>query len=109
MFDGVIAINREELKYASSVVNGNAEMLYAPMGIADLGAWPYLMEAFSRPARIAYYVAVSEVRTISKLPGGASDLIMPEVWDRFPETTFWLAGSNLQGPCSDGRTTLVSR
>jgi glycosyltransferase involved in cell wall biosynthesis len=91
LFDGVIAINREELKYASSVVGGRADMFYAPMGI-DLGAWPYSWDP-RRPARIAYYGGLGSPHN-RRAASRCLDRIMPEVWDRSPETTFWLVGSN---------------
>ncbi|WP_406700188.1 glycosyltransferase family 4 protein [Singulisphaera sp. Ch08] len=93
MFDGVIAINQEELKYASSVVNGCADMFYAPMGI-DLGAWPYSWSP-QRPARVAYYGGLGSPHN-QQAALRCLDRIMPEVWDRAPETTFWLVGSNPQ-------------
>ena len=65
LFDGVIAINREELKYASSVVAGRAEMFYAPMGI-DLGAWPYSGPPAAGPDRLLR--RPRGARTTSKRP-----------------------------------------
>lgn len=94
MFDGLIAINKEEWKYAGGVVQGCADMFYAPMGI-DLASWPYSWNP-QRPARIAYYGGLGSPHN-QQAALRCLDRIMPEVWNRFPETTFWLVGSNPQG------------
>ena len=52
-FDGLIAINREEMRYVQHKIPARTRVFYAPMG-TDLTAWPYSWSP-SQPPRLAYY------------------------------------------------------
>jgi hypothetical protein len=91
VFDGVIAINREEQEYARERIPGSTRMFYAPMG-TDLSLWPYSWQP-ARPVRVAYYGGLGNPRNQE----GALTVhqrVMPEVWKRFPDAELWLIGSN---------------
>jgi glycosyltransferase involved in cell wall biosynthesis len=89
-FDGVIAINREEMRYVEQAMPRSSKVFYAPMG-TNLTLWPYSWKP-SQPMRVAYYGSFrsphnqqSALRCFKR--------IMPEIWRSFPETEFWLVGN----------------
>jgi glycosyltransferase involved in cell wall biosynthesis len=90
-FDGVIAINREEMRYVEPRVPETTAVFYAPMG-TDLTLWPYSWEP-SQVIRVAYYGGFS---TYHNQQAALKCLkhIMPRIWHRFPEAELWLVGSN---------------
>ena len=89
-FDRVIAINREEERYAAETLQPG-RVFYAPMGV-ELRAWPYSW-APAEPKRVAYYGGLGgaqNVRTALR----CAQAIMPEIWKSQPAAELWLVGSN---------------
>ena len=91
-FDGVVAINREEEAYVrGGRLRPGAHVFYAPMGV-DLGRWPYGWRP-ERPVRIGFYGGLGSPEN----QDGAlrcHQVIMPRVWQRFPDAELWLVGSD---------------
>ena len=90
-FDGVIAINREEMKYVEPRVPETTAVFYAPMG-TDLKLWPYSWEP-GETIRVAYYGGLSTSHNQAAALSCFRDH-MPRIWNRFPEAELWIIGSN---------------
>jgi glycosyltransferase involved in cell wall biosynthesis len=107
-FDGVIAINREEQRYAELKLAGTSKVFYAPMG-TDLTEWPYSWDP-SKPKRVAYYGGLGGLHN-QKAALKCHRYIMPKIWRDFPDAELWLVGSNpprsLQDLTADGRVKVT--
>jgi glycosyltransferase involved in cell wall biosynthesis len=90
-YDGLIAINDAEKKYAASRVESRARMFHVPMGI-PLDSWSYQWQP-TRVPRIAYYGGLRSRHNQKSALECVRD-VMPIVWAEFPETELWLVGSN---------------
>src|ERR1700752_294681 len=90
-FDGVIAINHEELKYVERRLPDSTSVFYAPMG-TDLMRWPYFWRPSQTP-KVAYYGGLSSRHNQDDALKCAHQ-IMPRIWEKFPKAELWLIGSN---------------
>jgi glycosyltransferase involved in cell wall biosynthesis len=90
-FDGVIAINREEMRYVQERIPETTKLFYAAMGI-DLTLWPYSWNP-TQPPRLAYYGGLASARN-QQAALQCVNQIMPEIWHHFPNAELWLVGSN---------------
>jgi len=96
-FDALIAINQAEYDYVRTHIPDKL-LFYAPMGI-DVEAWRYSW-APSNPPRIAYYGNLKNpYNQIEALQ--CYNKIMPHVWNKFPQTEFWIIGA---GPPAEIQT-----
>lgn len=89
-FDALIAINDGEHKHVKALYPEKT-IFYAPMGI-DTKQWKYSWEP-SFPHRIAYYGGLGNPYN-QQSALRCYYHIMPVIWDRYPETEFWIIGSN---------------
>lgn len=89
-YDGLIAINREELEELRTVAKKQT-VFYAPMGV-DLASWPYSWAPRS-PIRIAYYGGLGSPHN-QRAAVSCLEKVMPAIWKRFPDAEFWIIGSN---------------
>jgi glycosyltransferase involved in cell wall biosynthesis len=107
-FDGLIAINREEMNYLTSTVPEPPKIFYAPMG-TDLTLWSYSWEP-ATPVRVAYYGGMSSHHNQQDALR-CFKYIMPRIWARYPTAEFWMVGSNppqfLKELASDPRVTVT--
>ncbi len=91
-FDGLVAINREEEAYVRGCrLRPGAHVFYAPMGV-DLGRWPYGWRP-EHPVRVGFYGGLGSPEN----EDGAlrcHRVIMPRVWQRFPDAELWFVGSH---------------
>jgi glycosyltransferase involved in cell wall biosynthesis len=90
-YDGLIAINDAERRYAASRTGPRARMFHVPMGIR-LEAWPYQWNP-TQPQRLAYYGGLGSPHNQQSAIQCARD-VMPIVWREFPDVELWLIGSN---------------
>jgi glycosyltransferase involved in cell wall biosynthesis len=90
-FDGVIAINQEELGYVRERIPQTTKLFYAPMG-TDLSLWPYSWEP-SEPPRVAYYGGLGTLHNQQAALQCAQE-IMPEIWRSYPQAELWIVGSH---------------
>lgn len=93
-FDGLIAINREEMRYVQQRIPAMTRLFYAPMG-TDLTAWPFSWSP-SHPQRLAYYGGLASPRN-QQAALKCYEQIMPEIWRVIPDAELWLVGSNPPG------------
>ncbi len=91
-FDGLIAINRSEERYASEHLLAQQRLFYAPMGI-DLTEWRYGYAPPLRPIRLAYYGGLGSKRNAADAMRVAKG-IMPKVWELDEGAELWIVGSN---------------
>jgi len=108
-FDALIAINKGEYDYIKSVVGKNVQVFYTPMG-TDLDLWPYCYQPVT-PPRIAYYGGLGSEHN-QKDAIYCYEKIMPLIWEKFPNTEFWIIGSNPPGsikelPRKDARVVVT--
>lgn len=90
-FDALIAINKEEARYARAVVGKQKPIFYAPMG-TDLSAWPYSWQPV-HPPRFAYYGGLGSPHN-QQAALRCYEQIMPHIWQKHPEAELWLVGSD---------------
>ncbi len=90
-FNGLIAINQDELRYVESKVRAEQKLFHAAMGV-DLAAWPYVWQPAS-PLRVAYYGGLGNQHNQAGALSCVKE-IMPLLWQRFPDTELWLIGSH---------------
>jgi glycosyltransferase involved in cell wall biosynthesis len=90
-FDALIAINREEERYARERVPRAVPVFHAGMG-TDIGLWPFSPEP-RRPPRFAYYGGLggrqNQLGALTCLTR-----IMPIIWRTIPDAEYWMVGSN---------------
>lgn len=90
-FDILIAINQDEYDYVNRLLGQDAELLHAPMG-TDISVWHYCWQpAF--PQRIAYYGGLASRHNQQDAMLCYRE-IMPAIWEQYPDTEFWIVGSN---------------
>ena len=89
-FDGLVAINREELGYTRKVAPSR-QVFYGPMGV-ELEQWPYCWRPDEERPRVAYYGGMSAKRNQEGALRVLRD-VMPAVWAKFPRAEFWIVGS----------------
>ena len=90
-YDGLIAINQDELRYVESKVRAEQKLFHAAMGV-DLTQWPYTWQPVM-PPRVAYYGSLSNQHNQAGALACVKE-IMPLLWQRFPDTELWLIGSH---------------
>jgi glycosyltransferase involved in cell wall biosynthesis len=91
-FDGLIAINQEELNYVKPRVRRASKLFFVPMG-TDLNLWSYAWKPTAQPKRVAYYGGLGS-RHNQEDALACYKQIMPSIWKEFPDTELWLIGSN---------------
>ncbi len=89
-YDALIAINRSEQSYVQEKIPGKP-VFYTPMGI-DLARWNYRWEP-AGPPRLAFYGAMSNLGNQNGVRR-CVETILPRVWQKRPETEFWIIGGN---------------
>jgi glycosyltransferase involved in cell wall biosynthesis len=90
-FNGVIAINKNEYKYIRENISKKVKVFLIEMGI-DLFSWDYIWTA-RKPISFVYYGAISaQYNKLSALICVRE--IMPLIWAKFPDSEFWIIGSN---------------
>ncbi|MBT7901376.1 MAG: glycosyltransferase, partial [Candidatus Marinimicrobia bacterium] len=90
-FEGLIAINQKEFDYVKSISNNNKQVTLVPMGI-DLKKWS-IDRVPAEPQRVGYYGGLASIHNQTDAMKCYED-IMPKVWEKYPETEFWIIGSN---------------
>lgn len=90
-FDGIIAINHEELEYVRRQVPPTTKLFHAAMGV-DQTQWPYCWTP-ATPLRLAYYGGLGNPHNQTDALICAQ-VLMPTIWQQFPEAELWLVGSN---------------
>ncbi len=90
-YDGLIAINADELRYVQSKTRATQKLFHAAMGV-DLAAWPYAWQPVT-PLRVAYYGGLGNRHNQAGALACVKE-IMPLLWQRFPDTELWLIGSH---------------
>jgi glycosyltransferase involved in cell wall biosynthesis len=91
LFDGIIAINKLELRYVDERLNG-VKLFYVPMGIV-LSDLKYCWNPCFDAPKIAYYGGLNSLHNAQS----AMDCyhkIMPAIWKKFPNAELWIVGSN---------------
>jgi glycosyltransferase involved in cell wall biosynthesis len=91
LFDALIAINREEERYARSMLPPHVPVLHAAMG-TDLSLWPH-SAAPADPPRIAYYGGLGSPHNQSSALQCVTG-IAPRIWESYPNAELWLVGSH---------------
>jgi glycosyltransferase involved in cell wall biosynthesis len=91
-FNAIIAINAEEYKKVGRAINRQTKIFYAPMGI-DLNRWNFAWTPHQNPPRVAYYGGLGS-RHNQQSALSCYRKIMPRLWQKFPETQFWIVGGN---------------
>jgi glycosyltransferase involved in cell wall biosynthesis len=90
-FDAIIAINNNELNYVKQNVAQGIKLFYIAMGI-DMSKWPYVWQP-AKPQRFAYYGGMAAIYNKQNALFCVKS-IMPLVWKKYPETEFWIIGSD---------------
>jgi len=93
-FDGIIAINSEELEYVSTKAPSGVRLFHTPMG-TDLKSWRYSWQP-AAPPRLVYYGGLGSQRNQHSALVCHSK-VMPLIWEAFPDAELWLVGSNPPG------------
>ena len=91
-YDALIAINRNEWRYAQERGLSGQRVYYAPMGV-DLNLWPYSSQPCSGVTRFAYYGGLGSLHNALDAQHCAKH-IMPKIWERIPDAEFWIIGSS---------------
>lgn len=91
VFDGVIAINRDEFQVIRRTVASGTAVFYTPMGI-DLTQWPYSWQP-GGAVRMAYYGGLGSPHNQRDALYCARE-VMPHIWKQIPAAELWLIGSN---------------
>ena len=90
-FDGLIAINQDELRYVESKARAEQKRFHAAMGV-NLSDWPYGWQPVN-PPRLAYYGGLGNHHNQAGALACVKE-IMPRVWQRFPDAELWMIGSH---------------
>ncbi|MBN1304037.1 MAG: glycosyltransferase [Anaerolineales bacterium] len=91
-FDVLIAINQDEYEYTRQRLMNRVKLMLAPMG-TDISAWSFCWAPEQTPRRVAYYGGLRNVANQNDAMICFRE-IMPAIWKVYPETEFWIVGSN---------------
>jgi glycosyltransferase involved in cell wall biosynthesis len=88
-YDALIAINDEERRYVSGIVDTGARLFFAPMGV-DLDIWKYSWNP-AEPPRVGFYGSLASSHN-QRDALGCHEQIMPAVLPEIPDAELWIVG-----------------
>ena len=91
-FDGLIAINRNELAYVVEQVPVRSKVFYTPMGV-EIEQLAYVYKMINDEPRLAYYGGLSSHHNCLDAIRCAKE-IMPLIWLEHETAELWIIGAN---------------